>query len=292
MVSHVVVAALAVVYFCGFVILFVYDNSYGIVEFGLFRSKVVVVGGLFGLMLAVSFVATSRLAGMFGLRTKASEWQQGIQTNEPTLADDSPPTFLGIVPSIIFSQLLLASLFSLILDSPFRSAPRALVSCVVCFAAGSLILMYKKGLRRLAPWLPTSLLWVAVLFLAFFLNRYSSSSFLYLVAWLSLITAFTIGMVYALAKTLKTFEWEKNVVLGLILLLGIFALKIFPDIKTQFGGGAAPVVLIHLAKRVPPFASDSIRVSLIDETERGYYVDPGNKRAVFIPRELVEGIQY
>jgi hypothetical protein len=288
-VSHVIVAALAITYVCGFVILFLFDNSYGIVDFGLFRSKVIVVGGVFAVMIAVSFVANFRLFGMFNLRTRASDWQDRLAAT-----NIDQPTLAGILPYMIFSQLLLSPLFVPMLNSSFKSGLRTFFGCIAISAIGSLIALYNLKLRKIFRAAPTILLWLLVLCLTVILTRYSSPAFLCLVAWLGLIAVMIFAVLFALAKqeTLRTFEWERNLLIAFTLLVGIYALGIFPDIKTQFGGGAPTAVLLRLSKKVPPFVSENVRVNLIDQTESGYYVDPGTKRAVFIRRDLVEGIQY
>ena len=64
------------------------------------------------------------------------------------------------------------------------------------------------------------------------------------------------------------------------------------EIPHQFGGGAPVPVVLHLTKKLPVFDSESIPVSLIDETEQGYYVLSANDKALFVARSLVEGVEF
>ena len=62
----VIVAGLA--YLSGFIIISVFDASYGIADFSLVRTKVIAVGGLFVLLLSLPVIVTFRMFGMFGLQ--------------------------------------------------------------------------------------------------------------------------------------------------------------------------------------------------------------------------------
>ena len=71
-----------------------------------------------------------------------------------------------------------------------------------------------------------------------------------------------------------------------------YATKIYPNIRHQFGGGEPVPIVLHLTKKLPVFDSENVSVSLIDETEHGYYVVRGGDKAMFVARGLVEEVEF
>jgi len=47
-----------------------------------------------------------------------------------------------------------------------------------------------------------------------------------------------------------------------------------------------------MTKKMPVFDSETVPVSLVDETEQGYYVLRGSDKAVFVARSLVEEVEF
>ena len=75
-------------------------------------------------------------------------------------------------------------------------------------------------------------------------------------------------------------------------IFGLYAAKVYPTIKTQYGGGAPVPIVLHFTKKLPVFDSEKVSVSLIDETEQGYYVVRAEDKAVFVSRGLVEEVEF
>ena len=65
--SQALVLGAGAVYLFGFIVVSVFDASYGIADFNLFRTKVVAAGTLFVFLLAVAMVVTFRMFSFFGL---------------------------------------------------------------------------------------------------------------------------------------------------------------------------------------------------------------------------------
>src|SRR6266404_1058452 len=65
--SHVLVVGAGLVYLFGFIVVSIFDATYGIADFNLFRTKVIAVGTLFVFLIAVPMVLTFRMFSFFGL---------------------------------------------------------------------------------------------------------------------------------------------------------------------------------------------------------------------------------
>jgi hypothetical protein len=59
--SHVLVVGAGLVYVCGFIIVSVFDSTYGIVDFALFRTEIAATGTLFLFVLMFPVVFVLRL---------------------------------------------------------------------------------------------------------------------------------------------------------------------------------------------------------------------------------------
>jgi hypothetical protein len=87
--SHVLVVGAGLVYLFGFIIMSIFDASYGIADFSLFRTKVIAVGTLFVFLVALPMMVTFRMFSVFGLT--ADPGRDSCRTGhaeEQTLPDD------------------------------------------------------------------------------------------------------------------------------------------------------------------------------------------------------------
>jgi hypothetical protein len=87
-------------------------------------------------------------------------------------------------------------------------------------------------------------------------------------------------------------EWERYFLAFVPVVFGLYSTKVYPNIPHQFGGGTPAPIVLHLTKKLPVFDSDSAPVSLIDETEQGYYVLHGSDKALFVARGMVEEVEF
>jgi hypothetical protein len=131
-----------------------------------------------------------------------------------------------------------------------------------------------------------------VFFLLLF--RYADRGSFWFVTWLSLVCLFTFQISLKLQnkKEARKTEWERLALTILAAIFGLYATKVFPSLKHEYGGGAPVPIVLHLTKKLPVFDSESVPVSLIDETEQGYYVVRGADKAVFVARGLVEEVEF
>jgi hypothetical protein len=130
------------------------------------------------------------------------------------------------------------------------------------------------------------------LFLILF--RFAHRAFFWIVVWLSLVCLFTLQASLKMQKSndLRKTEWERLFLIIVPAIFVLYASYVYPNIRHQFGGGAPVPIVLHLTKKLPPFDSEIVPVSLIDETEQGYYVLRGSDKAVFVARGLVEAVEF
>jgi hypothetical protein len=78
-----------------------------------------------------------------------------------------------------------------------------------------------------------------------------------------------------------------------ILGVSFFVLAVFGSMEPKFGGGHPAPVVLYLTKPVAWLDSTTANVSLLDETDQGFYVlVPGKSKALFIPRSDVGSLYF
>ncbi len=126
------------------------------------------------------------------------------------------------------------------------------------------------------------------------LYKYADRGLFWFVVWLSSVCIVTVAVWYWMRspEEIRTTEWERLFLFLIPVIFGVYAVKLYPRIKPQYGGGAPVPIVLHLTKKLPVFDSETVPVSLIDETEQGYYVLRGSDKAVFVARGLVEEVEF
>jgi len=154
--------------------------------------------------------------------------------------------------------------------------------------------MWKDKAFDRHPLVCVSVSFVEAIALFIILFKYSERSFLWTMTWMSLICVFTLQVFQDMRKKdeVRKTPWERLFLLIVPAIFGLYAIKAFPNIKHEYGGGAPNPIVLHLTRKLPPFDSEVVQVSLIDETEQGYYVLRGSDKAVFVARGLVEAVEF
>jgi hypothetical protein len=289
--SHVLVVGAGVVYLFGFIVVSIFDASYGIADFNLFRTKVIAVGSLFVFLLAVPMVATFRMFSFFGLTVEhvnPSPIEVSPKNRIFMIADMAlsiPFACIGLTVLLVF----LSPKFSL---GEWKGWGFGLFILLVALGAAQAISARKWFNAHPFLFVFVSSLNTAALFFVVF--RYTDRSYFWLVLWLSLVCLFTLQTSLKLRtpEALRKTEWERLLLIIVPAIFGLYATKVYPNIKHQFGGGAPVPIVLHLTKKLPVFESDNPSVSLIDETEQGFYVLRGSDKAVFVARGLVEEVEF
>lgn len=87
-------------------------------------------------------------------------------------------------------------------------------------------------------------------------------------------------------------EWEKIIIPTMFILM-FFAIEIYGDIGSAWGGGKPTPVTIYESPRTAHSNSGGERYLLLDETENGYYVRRRvDADTVFIRRDVVSEVRY
>jgi hypothetical protein len=144
------------------------------------------------------------------------------------------------------------------------------------------------------PFLFISISFLAGVALVVILLRYTGPSLFWTVVWFSLVSVLTL-LVFHTARDpekVRSIQWERFFLTFVPLIFGLYAFEVYPNLRHEFGGGAPVPIVLHLTKKLPVFDSESVPVSLIDETEQGYYVLRGSDKAVFVARGLVEEVEF
>jgi hypothetical protein len=126
------------------------------------------------------------------------------------------------------------------------------------------------------------------------LFRYTDRAVFWFAIWLSAVSAFTVIISLKIHKPeeARKVEWERLFMTVIPVVFFLYAAKVYPNIRHELGGGAPVPVVMHFTKKLPVFDSESVTVSLIDETEDGYYVTHDSDKAIFIAHNLVEEVEF
>jgi hypothetical protein len=287
-ISHVLVVGAGVLYLFGFIVVSIYDASYGIADFNLFRTKVIGAGCLFVLLSALPVVLTFRSFRIFGLGRPPGLGTRRVRPeNEQYL-------FAEIAASFPFVCLGLTSMLQYLYVTPLSwsgSWGSLLVVLSMAYFVNT-VYGFKKFDIHPVRCLASSLVLLAGLVVV--LLRLSDRGTFWFVAWLSSVFFVTMAAWFSMRnpEEIRTTEWERYFLLFIPLILGIYSVRLYPRIKPQYGGGAPVPIVLHLTKKLPVFESENPSVSLIDETEQGYYVLHSSDKAMFVARGLVEEVEF
>jgi hypothetical protein len=289
MASHALVVGAGLVYVFGFVIVSISDASYGIADFSLFRTKVVAVGILFALLLAIPVMLTFRMFGIFGLTT------QYANLFAPAVTEQNYTYHLiDVALNIPFACAGMTWLLLFLFTSFSGWKPIGFGLFLLTVIMLAMIGVWTRGRFDRHPRFFVAISFLACVALGTILLKYADRAFLWMVAWLTVISVLTLIVSRTLRdpEKLRTIQWERLFLIAMPLIFGLYAFGIYPKIRHEFGGGAPVPVILHLTKKLAVFESSEVSVSLIDETEQGYYVVRGSDKALFVARNLVESVEF
>jgi len=287
--SHVLAVGAALVYFFGYVIVSVFDATYGIADFSLFRTKVIAVGALFVFLVALGMLLTFRMFSMFGLTTPHAEL-----TAVPVTDDNRMLLVADVAVSLPLPCFGLMWLLTFLFDEPLELSNRGFSWFLLIAGLTVFYGILSKKLFNAHPYIFIFLSSLNTAAFSLILFRYFNRASFWFVFWLSAICLSTLVIALKLREpgAVRKVEWERIVLAIFPVVFFLYATKVYPKIKHHFGGGAPIPIVLHLTKKVPPFESETAPVSLIDETESGYYVSRGSDKAVFVSRPLVEAVEF
>lgn len=276
---------LVVCYGAGFIILAAHDAHYGIVQFSPLRPRIFFVGFVF-----CTLAVLSAAAEFYGL---------SLLPSLKAIVDDTEPARQGARRSVlsggfVFTAFLMAFLFGLINST---AAPKVQPTWFVILAIALIVILgvaVARVSREFAAHPARTAYIMLGLVLAFFILVYSYvqletanlTVFLILAAWI----VNDVGKRHPdrLKSALDFWNW-----VWIAFLFAFYVIEVFPNIQSKWGGGATVPVVLYLNERVPWFDSIVAPVSLVDETDNGFYVVLSPKgKAFFIPRAHVSSVYF
>jgi hypothetical protein len=288
--SQVLAISAGFVYLFGFIIVSAFDATLGISDFSLFRAKVVATGTVFGVLVAAAVITMARTFSLFGLTTFATSVIPGDVLITPKNKNLSLARTATNMPFIGFGIVLV---FGPVVTAIPIWQPNTwlfLVPAAVTVLFAVIEKIWLNNYPRLFVCLYA--LSAAVLFLLIF--RYSGHGTFWLLVWFSAVSVAALLTIINFREpdNLRKTEWERYFFPGFAVVVLLYATKVYPNVRHQFGGGEPVPIVMHLTKKLPVFDSETVPVLLIDETEQGYYVVHGSDRALFVKRDLVEEVEF
>jgi hypothetical protein len=287
--SHALVVGAGLVYIFGFIIVSIFDAKYGISDFSLFRAKVIAVGTMFIFLIGLTVIVTFRMFAIFGLsfdRAPASGVTIKLE-NEPHLMIATALCMPFICYGFVY---LLTFIFVTYPDISLKGSGLTFLTIAAVIFIG--VIARKWFNARPILFVSAYAINTGAFFIILF--KYSNRTMFWFLLWLSTACTFTfiISLSFRSPEEIRKTEWERIVLTIIPAIFVMYAIKVFPNISHQFGGGAPLPVVLHLTKKLPALDSENASVFLLDETERGYYVLRSSDKALFVARSFVEEVEF
>jgi len=184
--SHVLIVGAAAVYLFGFIVVSIFDASYGIADFNLFRTKVISVGTLFVLLLAIPMLTTFRMFALFGLTV-----QDPVTSGLTVTPKNRPLVIVFAASSVPFACIGLTFVLAFLFATFHWWRDGFLLFMLPGAVMAALGVLGKKWFNAHPfPFVFLSFLNAAALFLILF--KYTDRSIFWFVVWLSLVCWFTL----------------------------------------------------------------------------------------------------
>jgi hypothetical protein len=275
---------LVAIYGLGFVILGVYEARYGIFQFSPLRARIFLVGFTFIALIALPVAAHHYKLAYYGPLAPV------FNNADPKLQNYRNVVLAG---GFIFTAFFMAGMFNLLLI-PAASTKSYRWWHTAVFAAGFLALLeiYAVVGKRFSE-RPKSAAAAALLTTGAFMAclSFAGEHLLNLTCWF-----FLCGVAAQLVRcstdrlrlALDFRNW-----FFVIVEVWFYAVAIFGIMPAKIGGGAPTSMVLYLNGPVAWLDRTPASVSLLDETDQGFYVlTPGKSRALFIPRSDVGSVYF
>lgn len=290
LVSRAGAILLVALYGAGFLVVSFRDASYGIVEFGVFRTRLLSAGIIFAIFLGIPFLEACRVFGLLGVPA----FESRIGGRDEKL-DSSAFSVRSMQIFVFISSSLGTAFFMRMLLADFDWSLRFVLLYLSYMAVVSAVLVARGfGRLRNSAVLSIVVLTVTVALLAFLITM-RQWDYLLLLAWFALVGRLTFQMDSPIREPRKLIEanWTLTV-LNIVAVFGLFAVFLYPKIRPVYGGGEPTKVVLEFATVSPIGKSAKSEVWLVDETNEGYYVIHGlnDHKAIFIPRPSVSAVYF
>jgi hypothetical protein len=283
-------ALLVLFYVLGFIVVSAADGKHGIINFALFRARVVAAGVLAACFIGLAFWLWEGAFGLGGLQklTKGIHWQVEDNAGKPAL-----PYSYRILSYLTVARSASATIYLFLLGSmPGQFfGRRALVVLVAAAIAATVPLTAKKH-----PTVTSITCWFAVigfLVLEVLFQVKVGVDFIFDGFLVFAGIAETQDTHLERVSSLREINWI-TATTNLVILPVLFGLYLFERIPSTFGGGKPAAAVIQFAGTSPIDGAAKNKVWLLDEGESGFYVlqAPEDKKGIFLPRSSVAAIYF
>lgn len=303
---------LVITYVAGYLIVSVYESSFGFTELNPFKPKILAAG--------VLFMSLSVL-GVLGASVAFREWTNSIVPWSRQVAVLGISALLYFYATLVLAAFFLASLSP---DSNFLAAflsgshwllPPVILAVAIASVISPRLFGETRyiGLINTTVGIGSNLAVFILLYLEWTFTKGSAGFAIHM--WLfvlgtSVVTEFKAGFATHMwlylsgASVVTEFEDAKQVgslrninlntlVLFTLIPLLVFARKVYPRITASFGGGEKIPIVLFFTKDSLIKPNESLNVELIEEAENGFYFLPkGSSKAVFVPRTFVAMVSF
>lgn len=294
-VTKITTVFLLAAYVAGYLIVSIYESSFGFTELNPLKPKILSAGILFsGLTFIPSYIArriysqpfpaTRRVATALSL-TIAYLYACSVAAGGLSLITSQKPE-----PGPL-SKLPIKSFIMAILPGP-----QWIYSLAVILISMILFLLVIKAKLISKP--PSSMIATSLLLLVINTSLLLFSEKVYGSAWIEL-WFFSAGLIFwALAKIILNTQKRKVADWAAIISIPICALFcferwVYPKVQSSWGGGRPVPVVLYLTKDSPLRPGESLPALLLAESENGFYfVEDTKSQAVFMPRAQVSMISF
>jgi hypothetical protein len=280
---------LLVMYGVGFVILAAYEARYGIVQFGPLRARIFLVGFAFTALSALPIAAHHYGLSYFRVL-------EAVQENKDPALRFERATVLAF--GFAFTAFFMGGVFNFFLFAPtvLKSQPRHPWIPLTSFCVGCLafVLIHRWIGKRFAdhPGKSVILSILAAIILLGTLFWMGPEELAGLALWFWI--AAMLGWDARSSRNRALYALDFRNWYFIVLSISIYVNMVMGHMQQKFGGGAPVPAVLYLNKPLPlSNGTTTVEVSLLDETEQGYYIlPPGKHTALFIPRGEVSSIYF
>ncbi|MBZ5644008.1 MAG: hypothetical protein LAO19_14700 [Acidobacteriia bacterium] len=285
--------ALIALYGAGYLVVSIHNAWYGIVEFGLFRTRLISAGIVFAIFFAIPFLETCKIYGLFWIEP----WKSKSFGQETVFASSpfwrwSSKLFSFFVATWAISFVLRSLLVNYDAESQISrwSYVAFVVPIVVSIGVGWGILR-----NKIIGIIFTILAFVSIALSVIGLIRSKEFVFVALIVWFASVGWFTHEIHDPIREPakLRDVRWD-IVVVNIVSVFTIFGAWIYPKIHSEFGGGRPSPVVLQFVGTSPIDSSVKMDVWLVDETDSGYYFvqKVEDRKAIFVPRSLISAVYF
>lgn len=294
-ISKVAAGFLLAAYVSGYLIVSIYNSSFGFTELNPLKPKILGAGILFGALTAIAFYAsnliyskpstaegTLRKVDTYLSRTVAYFYACSVGTNGLSLIISQRTE----AQPLLKAPAVLAPIFHVPADTP---------SLLFFLITVPLFVLSVRQLKLTAKH-PSISVSAALLLLAIQTADDLFRATVYSSTWIGLwlfgsgLALRPLAIIALNPQRRRTLDWTTQLFVPITALF-FFSRWIYPKIKASWGGGEPIPVVLYLTKDSPLKPGESYPVLLLDESDTGFYfAEQPRSKAVFIPRSQVSMI--